>query len=38
LPPPRSRCRYRNRTGSVFSWLMNGDSANWGVPIISIAG
>jgi hypothetical protein len=25
-------------TGSVFSWLMNADSANAGVPASSIAG
>jgi hypothetical protein len=27
-----------SRTGSVFSWLMNADSAYTGAPAISIAG
>ena len=33
-----ARVQGARQTGSVFSWLMNGDSAYCGVPASSIAG
>ena len=38
LPRQGATLYGESRTGSVFSWLRNGDSTNLGVPASSIAG